>query len=85
MALSFHRVHKAITAKIAGFYHINSNCNPADILSKHWSYAMVWPYMQPLLFWQGDTANIDKTKYRKSKEIHVPIAEIVKEEISANA
>jgi hypothetical protein len=60
-ALSFHRVREAIAAKIIGFFHIDGKRNPADILSKHWGYGAVWPFMQPLLFWQGDTAEIDQS------------------------
>ena len=58
-ALSFHRVREAIAAGIVGFYHIPGEDNPADILSKHWGYQQVWQLLQPLMFWQGDTANID--------------------------
>ena len=57
-ALSFHRVREAIAAKIIGFFHVEGKRNPADILSKHWAYSAVWPFMQPLLFWKGDTADI---------------------------
>ena len=55
-ALSFHRVREAIAAKILAFFHIPGAINPADILSKHWGYSKVWTTLQPLLFWQGDTA-----------------------------
>ena len=37
-ALSFHHVHEAIAGAIIGFYHIDGNKNPADILSKHCGY-----------------------------------------------
>ena len=57
-ALSFHRVREAIAAKILKFYHIAGNVNPADILSKHWGYPQVWPMLQALLFWQGDTLEL---------------------------
>ena len=57
-ALSFHRVREAIAAAIIGFYHIDGNENPADILSKHWGYRQIWKMLQPLLFWKGDTKNI---------------------------
>ena len=30
--------------------------NPADILSKHWEFATVWPMLKPILFWRGETA-----------------------------
>jgi hypothetical protein len=57
-ALSFHRVRKAMAAGFIGFHHIPGSCNPADVLTKHWLYACIWYMLQPLLFWQGDTANI---------------------------
>ena len=34
------------------------NWELADILSKHWDYSSVWPVLQPLLHWQGDTARL---------------------------
>ena len=37
-------------------HHIPSEKNPADILSKHWGYQQVWPNLQAILFWRGDTA-----------------------------
>ena len=58
-ALSFHRVREAIAAGIVGFFHIPGECNPADILSKHWGYQQVWQLLKPLLFWQGDTMDIN--------------------------
>ena len=57
-ALSFHCVREAVAAKIIGFYFIEGENNPADILSKHYSYAANWPLFQCLLFWQGDTIEI---------------------------
>jgi hypothetical protein len=59
-ALSFHRVREAIAAKIIAFFHIDGKRNPADILSKHWGYSAVWPFLQPLMFWKGDTARIGR-------------------------
>jgi hypothetical protein len=57
-ALSFHRVREAMAAGFIGFHHIAGALNPADVVSKHWSYGVVWKLLRPLLFWQGDTANI---------------------------
>ena len=57
-ALSYHRVREAIAARIYRFFHINGADNPSDILSKHWGYQKVWNVLQPLLFYQGDTANL---------------------------
>jgi hypothetical protein len=56
-ALSFHRVRE-IAADIAKFHHVASGDNPADILSKQWSYTQAWSLLQPLLFWEGDTLDL---------------------------
>ena len=56
--LSFHRVREAISAKIICFIYIPGSINPADILSKHWGYQMVWSQLQPILFWKGKTMDI---------------------------
>ena len=61
-ALSFHRVREAIASKTISFYHINGDINPADILSKHWGYQQVWPMLQALLFWQGNTLDLYSEK-----------------------
>jgi hypothetical protein len=56
-ALSFHRVREAVAAKIVAIYHLAGEYNPADILSKHWGYQQTWRILQPLLFYQGNTAD----------------------------
>jgi Reverse transcriptase (RNA-dependent DNA polymerase) len=40
-ALAYHRVREMISAKILGYYWIDGKRNPADIVSKHWSYPQV--------------------------------------------
>ena len=60
--LSFHRIREAIATGIVGFYHIPGVTNPADLLSKHWGYPQVWDVLKPLLFWQGDIANLVKSE-----------------------
>jgi hypothetical protein len=57
-ALSFHRVREAIAAKYISLYHLSGEFNPADILTKHWGYQQIWRLLQPLLFYQGDTAEL---------------------------
>jgi hypothetical protein len=58
-ALSFHRVREAIAAGIIVYHHtIRSECNPSDMLSKHWGYAITWPLLRPLMFWSGDTIDL---------------------------
>jgi hypothetical protein len=44
-ALSFHRVQEAVTSKYVTIFHLLGEYNPADILSKHWAYALVWQTM----------------------------------------
>ena len=51
--LSFHRVCEAIASGMIWFFHIPGEINPADILSKHWSYAAVWQQLRTILFAKG--------------------------------
>ena len=53
---SYHRVRDAIAAKFISFHWKDGKSNPADILSKHWEFATVWPVLKPILFWRGETA-----------------------------
>jgi hypothetical protein len=57
--LSFHQVREAVASGMIGFYFIPRDLNPADILSKHWGYSQIWPQLKALLFWKGDTGDID--------------------------
>ena len=54
--VSYHRVKEAIAAKYISFHWKDGKSNPADILSKHWEFATVWPMLKPILFWRGETA-----------------------------
>ena len=58
MLLSFHRVREAVASKMLQFHFIPGSHNPADILSKTWGYQQVWKLLKPLLFWEGDTADL---------------------------
>ena len=53
---SYHRVREAIAAKYISFHWKDGKSNPADILSKHWEFATVWPMLKPILFWRGKAA-----------------------------
>jgi hypothetical protein len=57
--LSYHRVREAIAAGILYFIHLPGALNPADILSKAWGYQQVWVMLKALLFWEGDTMEIE--------------------------
>ena len=57
-ALSYHKTRDAIAAGWLRFHHIPGEINPADILSKHWDYATIWPILQPILFYAGDTTKL---------------------------
>ena len=62
---SYHLVREAIAAKYISFYWKDGKSNPADILSKHWEFATVWPMLKPILFWRGETA----TQLKRSDRI----------------
>ena len=53
---SYHRATEAIAAKYISSDWKDGKSNPADILSKHWEFATVWPMLKPILFWRGETA-----------------------------
>lgn len=57
-ALSYHFVREAIASGVIRFSYVESKRNPADIVSKHWRYSAVWPMLQAILFWEGDTAEL---------------------------
>jgi len=65
--LSFHRVREAVAAGIVHFHFIPGQYNPADILSKHWGYSQVWTRLKTLMFWHGDTADIEETAFTTDK------------------
>jgi hypothetical protein len=54
-ALSFHCVQETVTSKYVMIFHLPGKYNPADILSKHWAYDLVWQTMNALLFARGGT------------------------------
>ena len=58
--VSSHRVKEAIAPKYLSFHWKDSKSNPADILSKHWEFATVWPMLKSILFWRGKTATQQK-------------------------
>ena len=53
---SYHQVREAITPKYISFHWKDGKSNHADILSKHWEFATVWPMLKPIQFWRGETA-----------------------------
>jgi hypothetical protein len=67
-ALSYHRVREMIAAKILGYYWIDGKSNPADIVSKHWSYPQVWHLLKPLLFYSGDNINLIQSDREEKAE-----------------
>eukprot|EP00980_Cylindrotheca_fusiformis_P001081 scaffold304_cov98-Cylindrotheca_fusiformis.AAC.1 len=66
LALSFHRVREAIASRIMDFVYLPGSLNPADMLSKHWGFQQIWKQLQPLLFWQGDTAELFDKETKKA-------------------
>lgn len=54
-ALSYHRVREAIAGGWMRFEHIPGTQNPADILTKSLAWAVSRYYVEPMLFWKGET------------------------------
>ena len=54
-ALSYHRVREAVAAGIIRFHYLHSKQNPSDVLTKPLDRESAWPFIEPLLFWKGDT------------------------------
>ena len=61
-ALAYHRVREMIAGKVLGYYWIDGKENPADIVSKHWSYPQVWHLLKPILFYSGNTGRFNSTQ-----------------------
>jgi hypothetical protein len=59
-ALAYHRVREAIASGVVNFYFTKGKDNPADILSKHWSYNDIKDVLKPVLYWKGDTGEYGK-------------------------
>jgi hypothetical protein len=57
--LLLRKVCEAIASVMIGFYFIPGVINPADILSEHWGYSQIWYQLQALLFWKGDTGDLN--------------------------
>ena len=57
-ALAYHYTREAIASGAVDFRHLPGPLNPADILSKHWGYAQVWPMLKTVMFWSGNTSEL---------------------------
>ena len=71
-ALAYHRVREMIAARVLGYYWVDGKNNPADIVSKYWSYPPVWHLMKPLLFYTGNTADlliVEETPAKNDRKI----------------
>mgnify|MGYP003449427917 FL=1 len=55
VALSYHRVRCAIAHGIVRFCHVDTKNNVSDVCTKALGFVALWPFIQPLLFWKGDT------------------------------
>jgi hypothetical protein len=57
-AFAYHRVREMIAANVLGYYWVDGKNNPADIVSKHWSYPQIWHLLKPLFFYSGNTQDL---------------------------
>jgi hypothetical protein len=60
-ALAYHRVREAVAGGVIHFLKIDGKQNIADCLTKFLTHAMLWPMIEPLLFWKGDTTKAKTT------------------------
>ena len=71
--LSYCRCREAIAAGIVRFEHIPGSENAADMLTKALPHSTARIYVEPLLFWKGDTQDIgDRTASTMNKSSKVP-------------
>jgi hypothetical protein len=56
--LACHYTREAIASKAVDFRHLPGDLNIADILSKHWGYAQVWPMLRAVMFWTGNPSDL---------------------------
>jgi hypothetical protein len=47
-----------IGSRLLNYIMVDGNKNPADIVSKHWSYPQVWHLLKPLIFYSGNTQDL---------------------------
>lgn len=72
--ISFHRVREAVVANIVKLYHLPSEENPADIMTKHRSSDTWFRLMKPFLFWPSD----DIESYLNEKTVNTEGSETYK-------
>eukprot|EP00977_Amphora_coffeiformis_P001229 scaffold258_cov110-Amphora_coffeaeformis.AAC.3 len=53
--LSYHRVREAIAGGWLRFEHIPGTEIPADVFTKSLAWNVLKTYIEPLLFWKGET------------------------------
>jgi nuclear transport factor 2 (NTF2) superfamily protein len=54
--LSFHFVRSLIAWEYINLQHLRSECNIADILTKHWGYQSTYGLIRPIFHFGGNTA-----------------------------
>eukprot|EP00977_Amphora_coffeiformis_P015711 scaffold4678_cov122-Amphora_coffeaeformis.AAC.1 len=55
--LSYHHVREAIAGGWLCFEHIPGTENPTDVLTKSLAWNVLKTYIEPLLFWKGETSD----------------------------
>ena len=61
-ALSYHKVGEAVAGGWLRFEHIPGSQNPADMFTKSLPWSTLRVYVEPLLFWKGETADPPATE-----------------------
>eukprot|EP00977_Amphora_coffeiformis_P024646 scaffold16513_cov158-Amphora_coffeaeformis.AAC.1 len=71
-ALSYHRVREAIAGGWLRFEHIPGTENPADVLTKSLAWNVLKTYIEPLLFWKGETSDAPSGSPNRERSITSP-------------
>ena len=80
--LAFHRVRKAMAAKLMDFYWIQSAYNLCDMLSKHWNHPTVYPMILKLLITRGNITLIptEATQEKEKENYKIQPEKVTKKE-----
>ena len=84
--LAFHRVRKAIAAKLIAFYWNQSAYDLSDMLSKHWDHPSIYPVILELLVTRGNITLIPKeaTEEKEKENLKIKKNEDEKKENQKN-
>ena len=78
-AISCHKVREAVAGGIVRFEHIPGNKNPADMHTKPLPWSKLREYVEPLLFWKGDTKDAPTVSQNPEGSVAGPDRDVTQE------